>query len=158
MTDIITQIFLIMIHALLLEYTLWGSHSSARSGLAQSKDGLNVWDVPQLLSDEIFLLKIGTLRTKGIRKNVPFLEVGGSAPVRPTPPIPYQKNFKVWKNLNDFLLNKIFVPILIVFWGFFLAGTLIFFIALLYKWTMNSPISLCMRGWLTNRLNNMVGK
>ena len=32
-------------------------------------------------------MKIGTLRTKGIRKNVPFLEVGGSAPAPPTPPV-----------------------------------------------------------------------
>ena len=31
------------------------------------------------MSDEIFLLKISTLRVKGIRKNVPFLEVGGFA-------------------------------------------------------------------------------
>ena len=29
--------------------------------------------------------------------------------------IPYQKNFKIWANLNNFLLNKIFVPILTVF-------------------------------------------
>ena len=29
--------------------------------------------------------------------------------------IPYSKNFKVWTKLNNFLLNKIFVPILILF-------------------------------------------
>ena len=30
------------------------------------------------------MLKIGTLRNKGIRKIIPFLEVGGSAPAPPT--------------------------------------------------------------------------
>ena len=29
--------------------------------------------------------------------------------------IPFSKNFKVWAKLNNFLLNKIFVPILILF-------------------------------------------
>ena len=31
--------------------------------------------------------------------------------------IPFSKNFKVWMKLNNFLLNKIFVPILILFFG-----------------------------------------
>ena len=39
---------------------------------------------PQLVSDEIFLFKIGTLRAKGIRKNALILYVGGSSPATPT--------------------------------------------------------------------------
>ena len=34
-----------------------------------------------------FFLKIGTLRAKDIRKNVPVLQVRGSAPAPPTSPI-----------------------------------------------------------------------
>ena len=34
--------------------TMIGSDSSTRSGLTQFKDGFEVWDVSQLLSDDIF--------------------------------------------------------------------------------------------------------
>ena len=39
----------------MLETTMIGSdNSSTRSGLTQLKDGFEVWDVLQLLSDDIF--------------------------------------------------------------------------------------------------------
>ena len=38
-----------------LRSTMIGSDSSTRSGLTQFKDGFEVWDIPQILSDDVFV-------------------------------------------------------------------------------------------------------
>ena len=44
----------------------------------------NFWDIPQLVSDVIFLLKISVLGAKGITKNIPNLEVCDPTPAHST--------------------------------------------------------------------------
>ena len=54
------------------------------AGSHNLETGLNLRHSPAFVRWYVLLI-IGTLRAKGIRKNVPSLEVGGSAPAPPTP-------------------------------------------------------------------------